>query len=336
MPMIQHETAQAAVEGVIEDPSSWTGDSTLAFERHGVRIEIAPGAKTGTEAKWGAMTSILGADGDVAQTLIYVLSQITLHVMRGENDVPLSINEILTWKGYTRHRKGDYLPNVKRAEAQNLQLISKWVFTYTSRDKIKAGSRYLRRDVIRRSPIFTFSETQSFNDTARNSGKGPAAGMAVLEAPNKSSTLANKSNATALELPLYATESEIPYNVTISPGAWVKKLIADGRIKYLPEALGKYSQDIPSERLALRIAFQIFFYDLQSFTIGEILELAREPVPKVKLQRFEDHFYEALNLLKRDGMYADWSITFQPDKPDRHWIPTWLTWRIELAPNEHA
>lgn len=332
MPMIKHETTRTAIEGVVEEPGQWTKNGSLAIERHGVRIEVETGTNTALDADWATMGS--GLDKDVAQTLVYVLGEIATHVMRGESDVPISINAILEWKGFSRHRKGDFFPEHKRREAARLQHISKWVFSYTTRDKVKAGSRVLKRDVIRRSPLFTFIETQSLDSAGPAARQKRAAASASMGSALVVKSKAELSAAkTPLELPLYAGENEVPYNVTISPGTWIKKLIADGRIRYLPSSLGSLDMKVPSERIAFNVAIALFFSDLQVFTIGEIIELAPgEAVPPRHPERYEEAFYQAFDTLQKMGMFRSWKFTHQPDKPDYRWVPIWLTWRIEIEP----
>src|ERR1035441_5430795 len=144
LPYLSSVPAETALQGIIDDKSRWkqTADGGY-FYGDLARTFVAmgdPRSQPTADQQAATFNKILELDDSAAQTFLYVMARDLARAA----DAPksrLHVNELLEFKGYKRHAKGDFFPQTKRDEQRRLvQLSDIWV-AVNDEIQVQAGTR---------------------------------------------------------------------------------------------------------------------------------------------------------------------------------------------------
>ena len=83
--------------------------------------------------------------------------------------------------------------------------------------------------------------------------------------------------------------------------------------------------------MGMRLGLYLHFRSSSVTSVGELLEGANIKLPAHHPERFRDDFENAMDLLKSDGIIADWAYVREvPDLPRYRWLDIWLTWDVAI------
>ena len=323
LPYLSSVPAETALQGIIDDKSRWKqtadggyfyGDLARTFVAMGdPRSQPTPDQQAATFNK------ILELDDSAAQTFLYVMAR----DLAQPADAPksrLHVNELLEFKGYKRHAKGDFFPQIKRDEQRRLvQLSDIWV-AVNDEIQVRSGTRSKAKKIKLISRLVELEIEAEQTDTPSNT-----------------------------PVPMtFLNSATVPYAFRVSLGGWAKPYrAASNFMQAILATIGQYDATRETQRYAMRIMLAIMFTQSShscnnaptAWRVGELLEKARIDLPKHHADRFRQYVEDALDRLQRDGLIAHWQYENGDDStlPGKRWLQKWLEWDLTLAiPGAHV
>jgi hypothetical protein len=281
-------------------------------ENASVTVGGAPNAQLAMDQEERAWNTVLALDEDALITFIFVMSR---WLAEGANEkVRISVNDLLALRNRKRHHCGDFRPEQKREQREQLlSLREQWV---TVKDTIVVphGKRQRKKTVYLTSPLIELA-IESEED---------AAGF--------------------VPLPLGGGMPDtLPYVFRIGLGDWSKPYLQAGRYMMpLMRTLAELDPNQGAEQKALRFAIKLGFRwnglgqngrFKQSWTIRDLLKEARIEEPTNNPSRFREQVEGALDVLCSRGVIGRWHE--DPDNkplPERGWLNGWLLSKITIEP----
>ena len=319
LPYLAGNASETVVDALIDEPSAWrrTEDGSFYYgdtERTYVSIgdPRVPAAVNAEEA-WNLVIQV-GGD-EAAQTLLYVMARCLTNESPLEK-VRIHVNDSLSFRGLKRHRKGDFRPEQKRAEARRFRLLSDiWV---TARDTVEVKSgRGTRKKAINVTSRLIEVSVESEDETRSQKPGGPIRLPAIISADG----------------------TDIPYVVRAGIGDWARPYIETPEsVKTMLHKIVQYDVNSDAQRFAMRFSLAMMFNRVpERLTIAEILQSARLRVPDRRVDKFRDNVEDAFELLARDGLIASWRYDVDDeDLPKTRWVSKWLEWVVAFAPGRAA
>jgi hypothetical protein len=315
IPYLAGNASETVVDALIDDPESWhrTEDGSLYYgDPAKTFVSIGdprvPKAVNAEEA-WNLVIQV-GGD-EAAQTLLYVMAR----CLGNENPlekVRIHVNDSLSFRGLKRHKRGDFRPDQKRAEARRFRLLSDiWV---TARDTVQVRSgKGMRQKNINLTSRLIDVAVESEEDVRASKSGGPMRLPSIVS----------------------ADATDIPFAVRASIGEWSRPYLeTPAYVQSMLHTIVQYDVTKDSSRFAMRFALAILFRRVgDRVTVAELLESARIAVPKTHLDRFKDNVEEALEHLTRDAIISGWSYEdAEEELPRTRWAVKWMAWGIRLRP----
>jgi len=319
LPYLAGNASETVVDALIDEPSAWrrTEDGSFYYgdtERTYVSIgdPRVPAAVNAEEA-WNLVIQV-GGD-EAAQTLLYVMARCLTNESPLEK-VRIHVNDSLSFRGLKRHRKGDFRPEQKRAEARRFRLLSDiWV---TARDTVEVKSgRGTRKKAINVTSRLIEVSVESEDETRSQKPGGPIRLPAIISADG----------------------TDVPYVVRASIGDWARPYIETPEsVKTMLHKIVQYDVNSDAQRFAMRFSLAMMFNRVpERLTIAEILQSARLRVPDRRVDKFRDNVEDAFELLARDGLIGSWRYdVVDEDLPKTRWVNKWLEWTVAFAPGREA
>jgi hypothetical protein len=322
LPYLSSVPAETALQGIIDDKSRWkqTADGGY-FYGDLARTFVAmgdPRSQPTADQQAATFNKILELDDSAAQTFLYVMARDLARAA----DAPksrLHVNELLEFKGYKRHAKGDFFPQTKRDEQRRLvQLSDIWV-AVNDEIQVQAGTRLKAKKIKLISRLVELEIEAEPNDAPSNA----PVPMAFLSA------------------------STVPYAFRVSLGGWAKPYRAVSTfMQAVLATIGQYDATRETQRYAMRLMLAIMFMhvprdgdgDQPSWRVGELLDKARIELPKHHADRFRQYVEDALDRLQRDGLIIHWQYEGANESalPGKRWLQKWLEWDLSIAvPGAH-
>jgi len=226
------------------------------------------------------------------------------------SEVVVSVDEALALTGIAPHSSGGFRPVQKRE----------------MRDKILAVLRHL------------------WGPAARASSKDPTRWYQVFEVG-----IGTRDTTTGgVHILPNGMPDVMPFSFHVSFAKGADFLLGDGARNIMPfvAMLATYDPRIGVEQKAIRLALTLSFrwHSLveddrtqQQWTVAELLETARIPVPAHHPNRFKEQVEAALDRLKKDGVIGGWRYV------ERHWngrelrrreTANWKLAQVEIEPPE--
>ncbi len=319
IPYLAGNASETVVDALIDDPESWHrtadgslyyGDTTKTFVSIGdPRVPKAVNA----EEAWNLVIQV-GGD-EAAQTLLYVMAR----CLGNENPlekVRIHVNDSLSFRGLKRHKRGDFRPDQKRAEARRFRLLSDiWV---TARDtvEVRSGKGVRKKNINLTSRLIDVA-VESEEDIRATKPGGPMRLPSIVSADG----------------------TDIPFAVRASIGEWSRPYLeTPDYVQRMLHTIVQYDVTKDASRFAMRFALAILFRRVdERVTVAELLENARIAVPKSHLDRFKDNVEDALELLTRDRILGGWNYEeADQELPRTRWAPRWMAWSVRLMPTPLA
>ena len=319
LPYLAGNASETVVDALIDEPSAWrrTEDGSFYYgdtERTYVSIgdPRVPAAVNAEEA-WNLVIQV-GGD-EAAQTLLYVMARCLTNESPLEK-VRIHVNDSLSFRGLKRHRKGDFRPEQKRAEARRFRLLSDiWV---TARDtvEVKSGRGTRKKSINVTSRLIEVSVESEDENRSQKPG-GPIRLPAIVSADG----------------------TDVPYVVRAGIGDWARPYIETPEsVKTMLHKIVQYDVNTDAERFAMRFSLAMMFNRVpERLTIAEILQSARLRVPDRRVDKFRDNVEDAFELLARDGLIGSWRYdVVNEDLPKTRWVNKWLEWGVAFTPGRAA
>jgi hypothetical protein len=319
LPYLAGNASETVVDALIDEPTAWRRTEGGSFyygdaERTFVSIgdPRAPAAVNAEEA-WNLVIQV-GGD-EAAQTLLYVMARCLTNNSPVEK-VRIHVNDSLSFRGLKRHRKGDFRPEQKRAEARRFRLLSDiWV---TARDtvEVKSGKGTRNKQINVTSRLIEVS-VESEDETRSQKPGGPIRLPAIVSADG----------------------TDVPYVVRASIGDWAKPYIdTPESVKSMLNKIVQYDVNTDAQRFAMRFSLAMMFNRVsERVTIGDILQSARLHVPERRVDKFRENVEDAFELLARDGLIGSWKYDVADEYlPKTRWANKWLEWTVYFAPGRSA
>jgi hypothetical protein len=303
--------SETAVDALIDEPTKWQrteSGSVYYGDPEGTFVSLGDPrlpAAVNAEQAWNLVLEV-GGD-EAAQTLLYVMARCL------STDSPLEktrihVNDSLSFRGLRRHKKGDFRPEQKRAEARRFRLLSDiWV---TARDDVdvtsgRGGKKRKRINVTSRL-IEVAVESEEFLRSQRSGGEIPL--PAIISSDG----------------------NDVPYAVRVALGDWSRPYLeTSDRVQKMLHKIVQYDVSTEMQRFAMRFSLSILFRRIsETVTVGELLESARISPPSSHTDRFKENVEEALERLRRDGLIGGWRYDKDDDLPRTRWMAQWLKWVI--------
>ncbi len=318
IPYLTGSASETVVDALIDDPSSWRktadgslyyGDSDKTFVSIGdPRVPAAVNA----EEAWNMVIQV-GGD-EAAQTLLYVMARCLGNPNPAEK-VRIHVNDSLDFRGLKRHRKRDFRPEQKRAEARRFRLLSDiWV---TARDTVDVKSgKSVRKKPINLTTRLIEVEVESEEDFRAKKAGGPIRLPSIVSADG----------------------TDIPLAVRASIGGWSRPYLeTPDYVKHMLHTIVQYDVGKDDTRFAMRFALALMFRRIgDRTTVGELLESARIALPKYHVDHFKESVEDAFEHLTRDGLIGAWHYENEEELPLTRWTTKWLTWVVCFTPTATA
>jgi hypothetical protein len=322
LPYLSSRPAETALQGIIDDKARWLANPDGGFSY---------GDSTGTYVTFGDQPSeirqhpaettlqkLLELDDSTAQTFIYVMAKDLASPTPGVK-TRISVNELLTWKGYRRHNSGDFITQQKRDEQNRLLALNDIRVTVSDVIKVPSGKSHKQKRIRVQSRLVEMEiETE---DTS--SAKGALAKQGLVDV--------------ALELP-FSTINTVPYAFRINLGGWSKDYReASGVMQTVLSKIGQYDSNREFTRYAMRIMFALMFSRARGQTkwpIGDLLQKARIERPTHHFERFRQAIEDGLDRLVADHLIGFWQWapgTSEESLPGKRWMEKWLKWEIVIG-----
>jgi hypothetical protein len=245
-----------------------------------------------------AWAQVLQLDDQTALTLIYAAGRFL-----AENNDPtairpstISVNEILEYRGYQRHPKGDFKTAQKVDERRRFSKLSRMYV-------VKRIGKLKRRP--------DFETSQLLIVTTRSGGPDGAASMPLphIDEPDLG----------------------VPYEFDVQLGSWAHSYLHDPRRQVLLSKILRYDANIKYERFALRLGLALHFKPSRTVTVRDLLGMAHIEIARVHPEEFRECFEAAMDILQRDGIIGPWQYVEAKDLPIRKWLDLWLEWNVAIS-----
>ncbi len=291
--------SETAIQAILVGGEGWKRRSRRAptfGDERGTYVSLGdPNAKLSTEQEEQAWKRVLQLDDQTALTFIYVAARYL-----AQNDDPgvrrpvrVHVNELLEYRGYTRHRTGDFRSQHKLEERERLGNLA---------------------DMRVSMPVA---------DTTR---RNPRAQSNLLNVTYYSEE--KQQRLTFVD----GEPSQIPYAFDVDLGSWATAAIErSGEKRAILASIMRYDPADVGQRMGMRLGLYLHFRSSSVTTVGELLEGANIKLPSHHPERFRDDFENAMDLLKADGIVDDWAYVHEVrDLPRYRWIDIWLTWGVAI------
>jgi hypothetical protein len=304
--------AETAIEAIIDDPSHWkrsAGGRFIYGEETSTYIAMGdPRSAITTEQEEITWKKILALDDNTAQTFLYVMSR-ELASPGDSEKTRIHVNEILEFKGYQRHKRGDFRPHMKRAEQERLIALSDMWAGVNDEIKEKSGRGYRTKKIKLFSRLIELAI-----ETAADDEKG------------------RPSVASAMPLPSILPGDVVPYAFRVSLGEWAKPYRSvSGLLRPVLAKIVQYDASKESQRYAMRIALCLMFgQHHRNWRLRDLLEKARIELPTHHADRFRETVEAALDRLQADQLIGNWMYANDNggDLPGKRWLEKWLEWDV--------
>jgi hypothetical protein len=296
--------SQTAIQAILVGGEGWKRRSRRAptfGDERGTYVSLGdPTAKLSSEQEEQAWSRVLQLDDQTALTFIYVAARFL-----AQNDDPavrrpvrVHVNELLEYRGYTRHRTGDFRVQHKVEERERLGNLADMRVSVPVADAKRKNPR---------------AQSNLLNVTYYTEDK--------------------QQRLTFVE----GEPSQVPYAFDIDLGGWASAAIErSGEKRAILASIMRYDPADVGQRMGMRLGLYLHFRSSSVTSVGELLEGANIKLPAHHPERFRDDFENAMDLLKSDGIIADWAYVREvPDLPRYRWLDIWLTWDVAIrqAPN---
>jgi hypothetical protein len=126
-----------------------------------------PRSQPRADQQAATFNKILELDDSAAQTFLYVMARDLARAADAPKSRP-HVNELLEFKGYKRHAKGDFFPQTKRDEQRRLvQLSDIWV-AVNDEIQVQAGTRLKAKKIKLISRLVELEIEAEPNDVPSN------------------------------------------------------------------------------------------------------------------------------------------------------------------------
>jgi hypothetical protein len=221
--------------------------------------------------------------------------------------IRIHVNDSLGFRGISRHRKRDFRPDQKRAEARRFRLLSDIWVTAVDTIEVRVGRGKKAKKINVTSRLIEF---ELLSETEVSSAATP------LTLPS-----VNVTNAFA----------EVPYAFRVGLGGWARAYVQAGssQVRAMLNKIIQYDVGTDAGRYAMRIGLAMMLRNMgNEQTIKIVLENARIKIPERDAADFKLNLEVAFGELRHDGVISDWQYTYSTDLPKTRWISKWLTWRV--------
>jgi hypothetical protein len=312
--------AETAIEAIIDDPSHWKRGADGRFiygEENSTYIAMGdPRSALTAEQEEITWKKILALDDNTAQTFLYVMSR-DLASSRDSEKTRIHVNEILEFKGYQRHKRGDFRPHMKRAEQERLIALSDMWAGVNDEIREKSGRGYRTKKIKLFSRLIELAI-----ETEADDGK-----------PRTTVTH-------AVPLPSILPGDIVPYAFRVSLGEWAKPYRSvSGLLRPVLAKIVQYDASKESQRYAMRIALCLMFgHHHRNWRLRDLLEKARIELPVHHADRFRETVEAALDRLQADQLIGSWMYVNDDggELPGKRWLERWLDWDIAFIERPHS
>jgi hypothetical protein len=290
--------SQTAIQAILVGGEGWkrrTRRAPTFGDERGTYVSLGdPNAKLSSEQEELAWRRVLQLDDQTALTFVYIAARYL-----AQNDDPgvrrsvrVHVNELLEYRGYTRHRTGDFRSQHKIEERDRLANLA---------------------DMRVSTPVA---------DAKR---KNPRAHSNLLNVTYY--TEDKQQQLTFVD----GEPTQVPYAFDIDLGSWAAPAIAaSGAKRAILASIMRYDPADAGQRMGMRLALYLHFRSSSVSSVGELIEGANIKLPAHHPERFRDDFEKAMDLLRTDDVIADWVYVRETELPRYRWLDIWLTWDVAI------
>ncbi len=330
--------AGTAFGALIDRADAWhEQDGRMIYgDPDGTYLTVAP--QTDSDSAQIAISKILAQGPEAAQSLLFLMSRDLARGPDPTGKMFIHVNEILTFKDIKKHPSGDYRASQKLEEAERLRGLNRLIIFVDETITIKRGRGAQLKRVKVESRLIELEIEREIGDV-KNVTALPARAKPARKGAQPQISLFTEGNNDKKSTAIAARASEPPpYRFRVSLGGWANQFRQQPNlIGSVLRRVGQYRVTQIEQRIAVQIALAIMFQPKLEWTVGDLLESAKVALPDDHPDRFQKSFDEALDLLKKDKLIADWTYADDcPDLPKYKWFPVWLGYKIHFKPRPRA
>jgi hypothetical protein len=294
--------SETAIQAILVGSAGWKRRSRRApvfGDEHGTFVSLGdPSKKLTAEQEEQAWSHVLQLSDSHAQTFLFCAARYLAENpdAGARRPVRITVNELLHYRGFSRHRKGDFRTAHKIEERERLANLA---------------------DMRVRMPV---------NDPGRRS---PTLTTDLMRVDFYSEKERQQQRLSGIDL---IDQDDVPYAFDITLGGWASAVIASGgERRAILASIMRYDAKDPAERMAMRLGLYLHFRSSSITTVNELLNGANISRPSHHPERFRDDYEDAMDRLAADKIIGGWKYIAETELPRYRWLEQWLRWDVAVT-----